>query len=62
MPVNYQNGKIYKLYSNWLSTNKNDHLALLFIDFQKAFDMVPHDILLTKLKQAGIQGQALKLH
>ena len=55
------NTAIYKLYSNWLSTNKNDHLALLFIDFQKAFDMVPHDILLTKLKQAGIQGQALKL-
>ena len=30
---------------------------MIFIDFQKAFDTVPHQRLLTKLSHCGIQGK-----
>lgn len=38
--------------------NKNDgnKTAGLFLDFQKAFDVIEHDILLNKLWMAGIRG------
>jgi retron-type reverse transcriptase len=32
-------------------------LFTCFIDFKKAFDTVPHDKLLLKLRQCGIQGK-----
>lgn len=32
---------------------------LLFVDFKKAYDMVPHGALLHKLRQIGVRGKAL---
>ena len=42
------------------STNTRQQSDLLFIDFSKAFDTVPHRRLLNKLKFYGIQGSLLQ--
>jgi hypothetical protein len=48
---------------NFILTNidKRRRVGCLFIDLQKAFDCVDHNILIEKLKAAGIQDIALKL-
>ena len=38
-----------------------NHLLVLYLDFQKAFDSVPHDILLQKIVMLGIGGNVLNI-
>ena len=53
---------LHFLHSTWLDlVSKRHHLALLFLDFHKAFDMVSHEILLTKLKHVGIAGNCYSI-
>ena len=46
---------------NTISTalNENKYCIGLFLDFKKAFDTTPHEILLKKLEKLGITGTAL---
>ena len=40
--------------------NDKNFVIGIFLDLKKAFDVVPHDILLTKLKNLGLAGHELK--
>ncbi len=40
--------------------NSGIPIDILFLDFQKAFDTVPHDRLMVKLKAHGIDGNILR--
>lgn len=41
--------------------DSGNHVIVVFVDLQKAFDTVQHDILLKKLHNIGIRGPAFKL-
>jgi hypothetical protein len=40
--------------------DNNQHLHAIFIDFRKAFDTVPHKLLIDKLSYMGVEGHLLK--
>jgi hypothetical protein len=43
------------------STDNAENLYTLYVDFAKAFDKVPHNVLLKKLEKIGINGKLLVL-
>ena len=46
--------------TNGLRNDNKNSIDAIYLDFQKAFDSVPHQRLLLKLKGYGIQGRLLK--
>jgi Reverse transcriptase (RNA-dependent DNA polymerase) len=63
----FQKGKaaneLFGDFSDFINSNLNNkkHIAAIFIDMRKAFDVLNHDTLAGKLKNIGIDGPVLKL-
>lgn len=63
----FQKGKSMNLllgnFASFLNTNlsKNLHTFVLFLDFTKAFDTIPHKKLLDQMERIGIRGECLEL-
>ena len=43
-------------YVNYLYLNKGDKLFSIYFDYEKAFDRVPHSVLLVKLRKLGLDS------
>ena len=41
--------------------NSREPVDVLYLDFQKAFDKVPHKRLIVRLEEIGIKGKLLSL-
>ena len=55
------NTALIKVTDEWLrALDKGEYTGNIFVDLQKAFDMVDHEILFKKLKCIGITGMSLE--
>ena len=53
--------QLLKVLDEWsLAVDKGPQIDCVYLDFQKAFDTVPHKRLLYKLESLGISGNLLK--
>ena len=50
---------IFDKIFEWIDSKEKAYA--IYLDFSKAFDRVPHSILLTKLRLLGLGGSLLKL-
>ena len=52
--------QLLNVLDDWTEALDNDHIIdIIYTDFQKAFDSVPHKRLLSKIKSYDIEGNIL---
>ena len=52
--------RIYTLLHDQKSVIKGEQVDIVYLDFEKTFDKVPHDLLIEELQSFGIYGNLLK--
>jgi len=51
---------LLEAFENWTKLLDEGHsIDIIYLDYRKAFDTVPHKRLLSKVQQAGIGGKVL---
>jgi len=51
---------LLEAFENWTELLDEGHgIDIIYLDYRKAFDTVPHKRLLSKVQQAGIGGKVL---
>ena len=53
---------LLRLLEDWkYASDKNEYVAVVFMDLSKAFDSLAHKILLAKLSECGLSVESVKL-
>ena len=53
-------GCLHRVFDDWYNAiNEGEYIMACFLDIQKCFDSIDHDILITKLSRYGVSGDEL---
>ena len=53
------NHVLIRLIENWKSLDQNNFVGAILMDLFKAFDCIPHDLLITKMHAYGFSNESL---